>query len=90
MTSAIVEALKQADDMMTRLKNERDGWKLRAETLERELRGVIKDIDNGCKLCAHYREDPCDGCNWKNHWEWRGVEPTVRTEGNKCAVFSVF
>lgn len=90
-------------------------WKHRAEAAERDLRSIIKQVDDVCNLCRHNQpcmgkdcpeyfkgkdvpdengvkdptliwtcEDlifgtcpllentPCNGCDFENHWEWRG------------------
>ena len=59
------------------------------EDLKRKLDAALHDllslsasITESCLYCKHYQGDdqenacpdtPCHGCDFRNHWEWRGV-----------------
>lgn len=40
-------------------------WKHRAEAAERDLRSIIRQADDGCRLCAHHQ--PCRGKDCPNY-----------------------
>lgn len=106
-------------------------WKKKAEAAIADLREVVKQTDDGCKLCIHnhvcleekcpkfecgvgavgkdgtefpdfkwsctdfdwgtcsmLENTPCNGCDFQNHWEWRGPqegEQPCRTSANTAS-----
>lgn len=73
-----------AENQATR--NAANGFKVYAETAERDLDAAVKDLNTlrkqtgykcfACYYNDHYERNTCAGCDYNNgnNWEWRGIK----------------